>query len=242
MRGGRPPSGELTVNPRIRIVAASAFLAACAVSRANAAVEIDTEFAFIGAAIKPNDVDLSKATSIAFGAIIVEAVLADNTDLALDTLLTLTNPIRVGVGDMLTLSWKTVEGTFSATLTEKDLSPSPNQSQAITATGTVVGPDGFSSSPVQAGFIFDQDGSDYSMHGGLHTLTSEPSVPEPSTWAMMLIGFGGLCVLASRRSRHTANAGASSTRWRSQTMPPSRVSQPISRSDCPAPGRSPSAP
>jgi hypothetical protein len=110
------------VNPRIRIVAASAFLAACGVSAANAAVEIDTEFAFNGAAIKPNDADISKATSIVFGAIIVEAVLADNTDLALDTLLTLTNPIPVGVGDMLTLSWKTVEGTFSATLTEKDLS------------------------------------------------------------------------------------------------------------------------
>jgi hypothetical protein len=135
------------VNPRIRIVAASAFLAACGVSAANAAVEIDTEFAFIGAAIKPNDADISKATSIVFGAIIVEAVLADNTDLALDTLLTLTNPIPVGVGDMLTLSWKTVEGTFSATLTEKDLSPIANQSQAITATGTVVGPTVFHQAP-----------------------------------------------------------------------------------------------
>ena len=195
------------MNPRIRIVAASAFLAARGASAADAAVEIDTEFDFIGAAIKPNDADISKATSIAFGAIIVEAVLADNTDLALDTLLTLTHPIPVGVGDMLTLSWTTVAGTFSATLTETDLSPIPNQSQAITATGAVVGPDGFSSSPVQVGFIFGQDGTDYSMHGGLHTLTSEPSIPEPSTWALMLIGFWGLCVLASRGSRHIASAG-----------------------------------
>jgi hypothetical protein len=39
------------VNPRIGIVAASAFFAACGASAADAAVEIDTEFDFVGAAI-----------------------------------------------------------------------------------------------------------------------------------------------------------------------------------------------
>ena len=43
--------------------------------------------------------------------------------------------------------------------------------------------------------------------GGVPIPTSVPAVPEPLAGAMMLIGFSGLCVLASRRSRHTANAG-----------------------------------
>ena len=38
-----------------------------------------------------------------------------------------------------------------------------------------------------------------------------------------------------------SDSGASSTAWRSQTIPPSSVSQPISRSACPAPGGSPSS-
>jgi hypothetical protein len=36
----------------------------------------------------------------------------------------------------------------------------------------------------------------------LNTLVVSPSVPEPSTWAMMLLGFAGLGFLAHRRKRN----------------------------------------
>ena len=49
---------------------------------------------------------------------------------------------------------------------------------------------------VQAALTFDAD------------VTLSPSVPEASTWAMMLIGFAGLGFAAVRRARKTAPAAA----------------------------------
>ena len=42
----------------------------------------------------------------------------------------------------------------------------------------------------------------------LNNIVVTPGVPEPSTWAMMLLGFAGLGFLAHRRSRKTAGAFA----------------------------------
>jgi hypothetical protein len=43
--------------------------------------------------------------------------------------------------------------------------------------------------------LFFTDGIDGEKDGLFGALT----VPEPSTWAMMLVGFGGLALLAARR-------------------------------------------
>lgn len=184
---------------------AAALFSACAIEAANATVEIETEFSFEGEAITPDNADIAKATSIAFGAMIVEAVETDNTGLVPGAFLTVANPIPVGLGEMFTLSWTTAKGAFSVTLTEKALSPVPNTSQAIVTTGAVTGPPGFSSSPVNAGFVFNQDGSNFQLLGGVHVPASDPAVPELSTWAMMTVGFGGFGALAFRRSRSAAN-------------------------------------
>jgi hypothetical protein len=39
------------------------------------------------------------------------------------------------------------------------------------------------------------------------TITMSSAVPEPSTWAMMVLGFAGLGFLAYRRRRSDALAG-----------------------------------
>jgi hypothetical protein len=44
--------------------------------------------------------------------------------------------------------------------------------------------------------------------GELVSSISDPAVPEVSTWAMMLVGFGGLGLLAAQKSRNSAPAPA----------------------------------
>jgi len=41
----------------------------------------------------------------------------------------------------------------------------------------------------------------YDTHTGGMFSTAAGAVPEPSTWAMMLIGFGGLGLAVARRGR-----------------------------------------
>ena len=41
---------------------------------------------------------------------------------------------------------------------------------------------------------------------GLVSLTVSPTVPEPSSWALMLVGFAGLGLAGFRRARRTALA------------------------------------
>ena len=53
----------------------------------------------------------------------------------------------------------------------------------------------------------------YSWGTGAHadTFTIEIGVPEPSTWAMMLLGFAGLGVSGCRRSERVLGQNASLT-------------------------------
>jgi hypothetical protein len=189
-----------------RFVVLATVLTASGGGAADAAVKIDADFSFLGEVITPNNADISKAASIGFGAIKVDGVEFSNTGLVSGAFLTVTNPIPVGVGDMIVLSWTTPKGTFSASLIEKELSPIPDASQAIITTGMVDGPAGFSSSAVDADFVFNQDGSGYQLVGGVHAPTSDPAVPELSTWAMVTVGFAGLGVIVFRRSRNAKNS------------------------------------
>jgi len=47
-----------------------------------------------------------------------------------------------------------------------------------------------------------------SGYSGLDDISVTPmsAVPEPSTWAMMLLGFGGICYIANRRNGRTPSA------------------------------------
>ena len=48
--------------------------------------------------------------------------------------------------------------------------------------------------------LYFTDGIDGETHGLFGAIT----VPEPSTWAMMLVGFGGSALFAARRRRRAA--------------------------------------
>ncbi len=46
---------------------------------------------------------------------------------------------------------------------------------------------------------FVAEGTSDSLGGYLDNITISTAVPEPATWAMMLLGFGGLGALLRRR-------------------------------------------
>jgi hypothetical protein len=55
--------------------------------------------------------------------------------------------------------------------------------------------------------LYFTDGIDGETHGLFGAISAEPStapVPEPSTWVMMAVGFGGLAAWAARRRRAVA--------------------------------------
>ena len=56
--------------------------------------------------------------------------------------------------------------------------------------------------------LFFTDGINGETGGLFGSITGSLSaVPEPSTWAMMLAGFGGLALLAARRRRASSAIG-----------------------------------
>ena len=67
--------------------------------------------------------------------------------------------------------------------------------------------DGPFRSNYSGGGIYWNDGyGDYGLYGGASPVAS--AAPEPSTWAMMLLGFGGLGFAGWRRKDHTSLVAA----------------------------------
>ena len=105
------------------------------------------------------------------------------------------------------LSWTGSQGAFTETLTTvKDVArnPSSPDSIGVTLLGTVTGPpgSGFVDAPISLTLTANQDGGpgntitvSFSNASGVVT----PSIPEPSTWVMMALGFGALGYVAFRR-------------------------------------------
>jgi hypothetical protein len=105
------------------------------------------------------------------------------------------------------VSWTGSQGAFTETLTTvKDVArnPSSPDSIGVTLLGTVTGPpgSGFVDAPISLTLTANQDGGpgntitvSFSNASGVVT----PSIPEPSTWVMMALGFGALGYVAFRR-------------------------------------------
>src|SRR5580704_18438404 len=97
------------------------------------------------------------------------------------------------------VSWTGSQGAFIETLTtvkEVDRDPSSPNSIGVTLLGTVTGPpgSGFVDTPVSLTLSATQDGGPGNTINVLFTNASgvAPSIPEPSTWVMMALGFGAL--------------------------------------------------
>ena len=106
------------------------------------------------------------------------------------------------------VSWTGSNGAFTETLTTvQDVARNPNSPDSIGVTllGTVTGPpdSGFVDTPVSFTLSATQDG------GPGNTITVSftnatgvaPSIPEPSTWVMMALGFGALGCAGLRRRK-----------------------------------------
>ncbi len=106
------------------------------------------------------------------------------------------------------VSWTGSNGDFTETLTTvHDVARNPNSPDSIGVTllGTVTGPpdSGFVDTPVSFTLSATQDG------GPGNTITVSftnatgvaPSIPEPSTWVMMALGFGALGYAGLRRRK-----------------------------------------
>jgi hypothetical protein len=106
------------------------------------------------------------------------------------------------------LSWTGSQGAFTETLTtveEVARNPSSPDSIGVTLLGTVTGPpgSGFVDTPVSLTLSATQDGGPGNTINVLFTNATgvAPSIPEPSTWAMVALGFGALGYVASRRRK-----------------------------------------
>jgi hypothetical protein len=106
------------------------------------------------------------------------------------------------------LSWTDSQGAFTETLTtvqEVARNPDSPDSIGVTLLGTVTGPlgSGFVDTPVSLTLSATQDGGPGNTINVLFTNATgvAPSIPEPSTWAMVALGFGALGYVASRRRK-----------------------------------------
>ena len=97
------------------------------------------------------------------------------------------------------LSWTGSQGAFTETLTMvKEVARNPNSPNSIGVTllGTVTGPpgSGFIDTPVSLTLTANQEGGPGNTITVSFTNASgvAPSIPEPSTWVMMALGFGAL--------------------------------------------------
>jgi hypothetical protein len=104
------------------------------------------------------------------------------------------------------LSWTGSQGAFTETLTtvkEVARNPSSPNSIGVTLLGAVTGPpgSGFIDTPVSLTLTANQEGGPGDTITVSFTNASgvAPSIPEPSTWVMMALGFGALGYAAFRR-------------------------------------------
>jgi hypothetical protein len=105
------------------------------------------------------------------------------------------------------LSWTGSQGAFTETLTtveEVARNPSSPDSIGVTLLGTVTGPpgSGFVDTPVSLTLSATQDGGPgniITVSFTNATTSVTPSIPEPSTWVMMALGFGALGYAGLRR-------------------------------------------
>ena len=191
------------------------------------AITIDFGVATIGGTISFTGTSLQAATALNLdGASLEVARLGpgDMSGLAVGDLISITPPLVSFPGDVLaapiTKSWTDSLGTFDETLTSV-LSVDRSETNALTMIlqGTLTGPGIATSQPAFLEYAATEvDGPGGAISLSLTDASKMPGgVPEPSTWAMMLLGFSGLGFagyLASRKSIRAYGVSESGWIWR----------------------------
>jgi PEP-CTERM motif len=163
----------------------------------SSAIDLDDATLFVSG-IGPGD----ESGLAAFDTVSVFAPSPPDTDIIFGSG-TGTSPLATEV----VVSWTGSQGAFTETLnTVKEVArnPSSPDSIGVTLLGTVTGPpgSGFVDTPVSLTLSATQDGgpgNTITVSFTNATTSVTPSIPEPSTWVMMALGFGALGYAGFRR-------------------------------------------
>jgi hypothetical protein len=179
-----------------RLLMSAAILAALSVPSAAGTI-ITTDFSANGSGISaaPGD-DLAAATSISVASWLAATVPVPLGGLAPGDPVDLTNPILTALGSSVTISWDA--GAFTDTLKETGVS-FIGDTLDIVATGVLTGPGVPLDNTGTLDLAFTQAGGTGEAISGSGSFTATTSIPEPSTWAMLALGFGLLGGVASWR-------------------------------------------
>jgi hypothetical protein len=112
---------------------------------------------------------------------------------------TLSGPVDLTLTTPIVKSWDGADGPFTETLTTLEEVDRGRNSIAFVLTGTVTGGD-FTDAPATLQLSFTQAGGPGNVvSASLSNNAVTSSIPEPSTWVMMGLGFVGLGYAAVRR-------------------------------------------
>jgi hypothetical protein len=181
-----------------KLFLSAALLTALTVPSA-AGVVLETDFTTnaTGVLANPND-DLAVATSVGVSRWTTNEVIDPLGGLVPGDLLNITNPIPTAIGGLITISWD--GGVFHDTTVTSAVSFVGDELD-LAGTGTLFGPGVPTGTKGVLDLSFTQAGGTGELISGSGSFVATNSVPEPSTWAMMLLGAVGLVYAARSRKR-----------------------------------------
>jgi PEP-CTERM motif len=202
---------------------AAAVIATFAAGSAAEAVSIDFNLSAYDGSITHNGSSLSESTFLNLDdatLLVVSVGAGDDSGLHENDPVELTMPksgeiiygtIPGPLGTDVVLSWPESPApgadVFTETLTTvKSIAIAPSLDPdfiAVTLTGTVTDSKGLfaTATPATLKFTATQAGDNIPSVSFSNTSLIAPSIPEPSTWVMMAVGFGALGYAASRRRK-----------------------------------------
>jgi hypothetical protein len=180
-----------------RFLMAAAFLAASAAPSA-AAVITETDFTANAAGVTANPAsDLATATTVGVTTWNAVEVVDPLGGLVGGDVLDLTNPLSTAIGSLITISWD--GGVFHDTTKTSAVSFVGDELD-IAGSGVLFGPGLPTGTKGVLDLSFTQAGGAGDVISGSGSFTATSAIPEPSTWAMLIVGFALMGGVAWRKS------------------------------------------
>jgi hypothetical protein len=181
------------------ILLAASILAAVGVTPARAGVTLITDFTVdaVGVSSVPAD-NLSAAVLISAARWTAAEVIDPLGGLAPGDVVTLTNPFSTAIGAFITISWD--GGAFHDTTQTSNVSFVGDELD-IAGNGTLFGPGVPAGTKGVLDLSFTQAGGAGDLISGSGSFVASNAIPEPSTWMMMIAGFGILGFFGTHKSR-----------------------------------------
>jgi hypothetical protein len=183
----------------MKFLLTAAFLAAA--SPAYAAVVLETDFTTnaTGVLANPGD-DLATATSVGVSRWTTNEVIDPLGGLTTGDLLSITNPLPTAIGGLITISWD--GGLFHDTTTTSSVSFVGDELD-LAGSGTLFGPGVPAGTKGVLDLSFTQAGGTGDLISGSGSFVASAAIPEPSTWAMLIIGAGLMASIGWNQRRQT---------------------------------------